>query len=118
MAISSSSASSKAILGVEHYEVLIKFRQMLERYNKISQIVAIVGESELSKSDQALFRRVRKIINYFSQPFYSTEAQTGRAGVYVPRGQVVLDMQAIISGKLDNVAEEKFLFIGGLKNIK
>lgn len=118
LAISSSSASSKTVLGAEHYEVLIKFRQMLERYNKISQIVAIVGESELSTSDQNLFRRVRKAINYFSQPFYSTEGQTGRPGIYVPRANTVADVSAIISGKLDNVAEEKFLFIGELKNVK
>ncbi len=116
--ISSSSASTKSVLGVEHYDTLIKFRQMYDRYNKISQIVAIVGESELSTSDQILFKRVRKVINYFSQPFYSTEAQTGRPGVYVPRLTTVSDVAAIISGKIDNIPEEKFLFSGELKSIK
>jgi len=118
LSVSSSSASTKAILGVEHFELLIKFRQMLDRYNKVSQIVAIVGESELSAADQILFRRVRKIINYFSQPFYSTEGQTGRPGVYVSRELVVEDIAAIVSGKVDNIPEEKFLFIGELKSIK
>lgn len=118
LTISSSSASSRGVLGEEHYDCLIKFRQMLERYNKISQIVAIVGEAELSASDQMLFRRVRKIINYFSQPFYSTEKQTGRPGVYVDRKTAVKDVGAIIKGEADRIPEEKLLFIGELASIK
>lgn len=118
LTISSSSAATRSLLGPEHYDLLIKLRQMLDRYNKISQIVAIVGESELSGADQILFRRVRKVINYFSQPFYSTEGQTGRPGVYVPRQRAVEDVAAIISGKVDNIPEEKFLFIGELKGLK
>ncbi len=118
LALSSSSAATKAVLGVEHYDTLIKFRQMFDRYNKISQIVAIVGESELSASDQNLFRRIRKVINYFTQPFYSTENQTGRKGVYVTREQTVADVKTILSGQLDRFPEEKFLFIGDLKTLK
>lgn len=111
----SSSAISKNTVGEEHFEVMTAFRQLLERYNQLSHIVAIVGESELSNADQLLFGRMKKAINYLTQPFFVTEAQTDRKGVYVPRTAAISDIKLILSGKLDEVPAEKFLYIGTLK---
>lgn len=116
--LSSSSASSKIYLGEEHFEALIQVKQLLENYKKLSRIVAIVGESELSAEDQILYTRAKKIINYLTQPFFVTEAQTGRKGVYVQREETIKDIKLILSGRLDNIDTQKFLYIGGLKDAK
>ena len=113
---SSSGAASQAIVGVEHFNTLIQFQSMLEDYNNLAHIVAIIGEAELSPQDQLLYARVRKVINYLTQPFFVTEVATGRKGVYVQREQTVTDVNQILTGKLDNVAAEKLLFIGTLKD--
>jgi len=76
--------------------------------------VAIVGEAELSAQDQILYQRGSKLLNYFTQPFYTTENQTGRLGVFVERKITIEDVENIISGKLDKVPAEKFLYIGSL----
>ena len=115
---SSSSATTKYLIGADHFEVLTRFQQLLERYNKLSHIVAIVGESELGPDDQILFSRVRKVINYLTQPFYVTEAQTGRKGTYVPRPTTIGDIKNILSGKLDEIPNEKLMYIGALSDIK
>jgi F-type H+-transporting ATPase subunit beta len=115
---SSSSALNKKSLGTEHYEVLTSFQKLLDRYNRVSHLVAIVGESELSAEDQLLYDRTKKIINYLTQPFFSTAAQTGKAGVYVPKSTTLKDIKMILSGRLDNIAEDKFLYIGALDSIK
>jgi F0F1-type ATP synthase beta subunit len=47
-----------------------------------------------------------------------TEAQSGKRGVYVARAEAVADISMIISGKLDSVPEDKFLYIGNIKDIK
>lgn len=112
---SSSAAGSKKYLGALHYNALIQVRQLLENYKSLSHIVAIVGETELSAEDQILYNRAKKVINYLTQPFFVTEAQSGRKGVYVPKDTTLNDIQIILSGKLDNIPSEKFLYIGSLR---
>jgi hypothetical protein len=118
LSASSTSALKRSIVGSEHFEVAIQFQKMLSEYNSLAHIVAIVGESELSAQDRLLYQRTKKIINYLTQPFFMTEAQSGKRGVYVARAEAVADISMIISGKLDSVPEDKFLYIGNIKDIK
>lgn len=112
---SRSSTISKAFLGEVHFKALTEFQKLLDNYNKLSHIVAIVGEEELSAENRILYNRTKKIINFLTQPFFMTEKQTGRKGVFVPRNTIINDITMILSGALDNIAPEKFLYIGGLK---
>ena len=112
---SSSSAITKSILGEDHFEAITQFQQMLDNYNRLSHIIAIVGESELSAENKILYNRTKKIINYLTQPFFMTESETGRKGVYVDTNTTIKDIKMILSGKLDNISHEKFLYIGTLK---
>lgn len=114
---SSSSTLSKQLIGEEHYATLTRFQELLERYNKLSHIVAIIGESELSTQDRLLFDRIKKIINYLTQPFFTTQTHTGRPGVYVKKQTTISDIRAILSGGLDNVPPEKLLYIGSLADL-
>ena len=118
LSASSTSALKRSIIGNEHFEVAIQFQKMLSQYNSLSHIVAIVGESELSATDRLIYQRTKKIINFLTQPFFMTEAQSGKRGVYVSRAQAVADIRMIISGKMDAVPEEKFLYVGNIKDIK
>ena len=118
LSLSSSSALSSSIIGHEHFEAATLFARDLDRYKRLSHIVAIVGESELSPEDQVLFRRTEKVINYLTQPFFTTEAQTGRKGVYVDRLTTIKDIKLILSGALDDIPGEKFRYISSLKEAK
>lgn len=112
---SASSTTSRSLIGDEHYEVLLEFQKLLDQYNKLSHIVSIIGESELTPQDQLLYNRVKKVINYLTQPFFVTAIHTGRAGVYVDRQNAVSDIKTILSGKLDSTPADKLLYIGTLK---
>lgn len=113
-----SSAASKTIVGEQHFSALTEARQLLDKYNKLIQIVSIVGESELSATDQILFSRAKKIVNYLTQPFFVTEMQSNRKGVYVPKLTTIKDIITILSGKIDNIPTEQLFFIGSLKEAK
>ncbi len=115
---SSSSVLDADIIGEEHYEVYTKAVSSLKRYNQLNRIVSIVGEYELTKNDQILYHRARKLQNYMTQNLFVTEEQTGRRGSYVPRKKTILDVAAILDGKYDDVPEEKFLYVGSLDGIK
>lgn len=115
---SSSSTLSKAFLGEAHFKALTDFQELLQNYNKISHIVAIVGMEELSAENRILYERTKKIINFLTQPFFVTEAQTGKKGVFVTRGETIKDITTILSGQLDSIPAEKFLYIGSLKEVQ
>lgn len=115
---SSTSTLKRSIVGSEHFEVATEFQKLLSHYETLSHIVAIVGESELSTEDRILFNRTKKVINYLTQPFFMTERQTGKKGVYVPRNVTVREIGLILSGKLDQIPAEKFLYVGSLNEIK
>ena len=115
---SSSSTLSKAFLGEAHFKALTEFQKLLENYNKLSHIVAIVGEEELSPENRILYNRTKKIINYLSQPFFMTEKQSGRKGKAVPKNTTVKDITMILSGNLDNISADKFMYIGSLTDAK
>lgn len=112
----SSSLSNPSIIGPVHYRLITEFQQVLTRYNQLQRIVAILGESELSTEDQAMFNRAKRLTNYMSQPLSVTENQTGRPGKYVPRADTISDIELILSGKLDQLEPDKLLYIGSLKD--
>lgn len=116
--VSTSSTLNKRIVGDEHYEIATRALKVLNDHQRLSRIVAIVGEAELSPYDQLVYHRAQKLINYLTQPFFTTESQTGKKGVTVPRITTVKDVNLIISGKLDQVPTEKFLYIGSIDDAK
>lgn len=111
---STSSVMDPSILGQEHYETVVKSIEVLNQFERLSRITAIIGEEELSVQDQKILHRAQKLINYMTQPFFTAEQQTGRKGVFVPRSETVSDVKDILAGKFDTVPEEKLLYIGGL----
>ena len=113
---SSSSTLSKSFLGEAHFKALTEFQKLLDNYNRLSHIVAIVGEEELSPENRILYNRTKKIINYLTQPFFMTEKQSGRKGVFVPKETTIKDIAMILSGSLDNIPAEKFMYIGSLQD--
>ena len=113
---SSSLLSVPGLIGEDHYNLFPRFQQVLNRYNELSRIAAILGVSELSGQDQVIFSRAKRLMNYLTQPFFVTESQTGRSGVFVKRDQTIGDIGLILDGKLDTVPEEKLLYIGSLKD--
>lgn len=111
---SSSTILNRRIVGDLHYETVTKALEILSNYERLSRFAAIVGEAELSSNDRLQFNRAKKLINYMTQPFFTTEAQTGRPGVFVSREKTINDVGRIISGKVDEVPPEKLLYIGSL----
>jgi F-type H+/Na+-transporting ATPase subunit beta len=115
---SSASTLNPKVVGEKHYAVATKALETLNAHQSLSRIVAIVGETELSHTDQIVYRRAKKLINYFTQSFFTMEGQTGKKGTYVEVAKTVDDVEGIITGKFDEVAEEKFMYLGSLDEAK
>jgi len=115
---SSSEVMDWELVGREHYDLHQESISLLKRFVQLDRIVSIVGEFELTKTDQVIYHRARKLQNYLTQNLSVTAEQTGRKGTYVKRERTVADIAEIISGKLDTVEENAFLYIGTLDDIR
>ena len=109
---STSRILSPEILGEEHYNVAREVQRILQRYQELMDIIAIMGMDELSDEDKLLVARARKIQRFLSQPFHVSEKFIGIPGTYVPLSETVRGFKEIIEGKHDDLPESAFLFVG------
>lgn len=100
------------ILGEEHYAVVREVQRVLQRYNELMDIIAIMGMDELSDEDKLLVSRARKVQRFLSQPFHVSEKFNGFPGIYVPRSETIRGFKEILEGKHDDLPESAFLFVG------
>lgn len=110
--LSSSSSLDRSVLGDEHYEALAQTMKILERYKSLQNIIAILGEGELSEQEKVTVQRAKKIQKFFSQPFYTAEQFTNNPGKYVDRDKTVLGINNILAGKYDELSDDYFYMIG------
>ncbi|MBR5774265.1 MAG: F0F1 ATP synthase subunit beta [Clostridia bacterium] len=109
---STSRILSPEIVGEEHYKVAKEVQRIIQRYNELMDIIAIMGMDELSDEDKTLVQRARKIQRFLSQPFDVSEKFTGFPGKYVPICETIRGFKEIIEGKHDDLPESAFLFVG------
>jgi F-type H+-transporting ATPase subunit beta len=109
---STSRILSPAVVGEEHYQVARGVQQVLQRYNDLQDIIAILGMDELSDEDKLIVARARKIQRFLSQPFHVAEQFTGMPGKYVPVKETVRGFKEILEGKHDDLPEEAFYMVG------
>ena len=100
------------VVGEEHYRVAREVQRILQRYQELMDIIAIMGMDELSDEDKLLVQRARKIQRFLSQPFHVSEKFTGLPGTYVPLSETIRGFREIIEGKHDDLPESAFLFVG------
>ena len=109
---SSSRILSPDVVGQEHYQVARDVQAILQRYNELQDIIAILGMDELNDEDKLTVSRARKIQRFLSQPFSVAEQFTGYEGKYVPLKETIRGFKEIIEGKHDDLPESAFLFVG------
>ena len=114
---SSSRILEADIVGEEHYQTAMKVQQMLQKYQELQDIIAILGMDELSDEDKLTVYRARKIQRFLSQPFSVAENFTGVKGVYIPLAETVRGFKAIVSGEMDDYPEAAFFNVGTIDDV-
>ena len=115
---SSSRILEAEVVGDEHYNVARKVQEILQHYNELQDIIAILGMDELDEDDKLTVYRARKIQKFLSQPFHVAENFTGVPGVYVPVAETVRGFKAIIDGEMDDYPEVAFFNVGTIEDVK
>ncbi len=106
------------IVGIEHYKVARAVQEILQKYEELQDIIAILGMDELSEDDKLIVNRARKIRNFLSQPFFVGEKFTGYKGAYVKVADTIRSFKEIIDGKCDNINEQHFMFASTIDEVR
>lgn len=114
---SSSRILDPKIVGDDHYSTAREVQRVLQRYNDLQDIIAILGLDELSEEDKLLVGRARRIQRFLSQPMYVAEQFTGIEGKFVSVKDSVEAFKTILSGELDATPEQAFYMVGGIDEV-
>ncbi len=100
------------VVGDRHYNVAKRTQEILQKYNELQDIIAILGMDELSDEDKTVVTRARRIQRFLSQPFFVAEQFTGTEGRYVKLDDTVDGFERLINGEFDHLPERAFLYVG------
>jgi F-type H+-transporting ATPase subunit beta len=114
---STSTILKSDILGVEHFTVANRVKEILQRYKELQDIIAILGIDELSDEDKLIVGRARRVERFLSQPFHVATAFTGVDGAYVPIAETIRGFKEIIDGQHDDVPESAFFLKGTIDDV-
>ncbi|WP_216782409.1 F0F1 ATP synthase subunit beta [Candidatus Profftia tarda] len=103
------------IVGQEHYDVTCGVQSILQRYQELKDIIAILGMDELSENDKLIVSRARKIQRFLSQPFFVAEVFTGQPGKFVSIKETIQGFKGIINGTYDHLPEQAFYMVGTIE---
>ena len=105
------------IVGKKHYNVARKVQEILQKYNELQDIIAILGMDELGDEDRKVVTRARRIQRFLSQPIHVAEKFTGIPGIYVPVQETLRGFETIIGGEMDSYPEAAFFNVGTIDDV-
>jgi F-type H+-transporting ATPase subunit beta len=105
-------------IGQDHYDVASETKRILQRYNELQSIIAILGIDELSEEDKILVGRARRIERFLSQNTFVAEQFTGIPGSFVPVEETIDAFKRLAAGDFDEYPEQAFFMCGGLEDLE
>ena len=103
------------IVGQEHYDTAQRVKEILQRYNELQDIIAILGMDELSEEDKLVVHRARRVQRFLSQPFHVAEQFTGIPGSLVSIEDTIKGFNMIMNGEVDKYPEAAFNLVGTIE---
>src|SRR5687767_13084183 len=105
-------------VGQEHYDIAQTVKRILQRYQELQDIIAILGIDELGEEDKVTVNRARRIERFLSQNMFVAEAFTGQPGSFVPLSETLEALKALTEGTYDHLPEQAFFMQGGLEDLE
>jgi F-type H+-transporting ATPase subunit beta len=92
----SSSLLTPEVVGDRHYVLATRVQAIMQKYESLKNIIAIIGESELSTEDRQDYAKAQKLIEFFKQEPSVIEDLTGKKGEFYNRSQTLEGVEEII----------------------
>lgn len=114
---SKSSLLTPEVVGERHYELATRALAILQKYESLKGIIAIIGESELSAEDREDVQKAKQLIEFFKQRFNVMEKVSGVPGEHITREET-LDGVEVIIGKSSNAEDQSAKMPASTANTK
>jgi F-type H+-transporting ATPase subunit beta len=115
---STSKMLTETVVGRRHYRIATEVRHAFAEYEELKDIIAMLGLEELSETDRQTVVRARRLERFLTQPFFSTEAFTGKPGRYVSLNETLDGCERILRGDFSDRPESTFYMIGAIDEIE
>ncbi|HMT18993.1 MAG TPA: F0F1 ATP synthase subunit beta [Candidatus Saccharibacteria bacterium] len=92
----SSSLLTPDVVGDRHYMLSVQVLALLQKYESLRGIIAIIGENELSAADRADYAKAKKLIANFTQNMNVMTKHNGVKGDFFTREQTLASIEEII----------------------
>ncbi len=114
---STSRILSLDIINKNHYKCAQRVKEILQKYNSLQDIIAILGIEDLSEDDKKIVYRARRVQRFLSQPFYVAKQFTGIEGKFVKIEETIKGFNMILDGELDKFPESAFNLKGTIEEV-
>ena len=74
--------------------------------------------AELSEGDRRIVQRARRLERFLTQPFFSTEQFTGKAGKFVSLEAALTGCDRLLNDEFADVSENELYMIGTIEEAK
>lgn len=91
-----SSLLTPDIVGDRHYVLASQVQEILQKYDSLKNIIAIIGKSELSADERRDYDRALKLIDFFNQSFFVAEDLSGQPGEHFSREDTLKGVEEIL----------------------
>jgi F-type H+-transporting ATPase subunit beta len=111
---SDSKMLTPSVVGERHYRTAQEVRRVLSEYEELKDIISMLGIEELSKRDRETVSHARRLERFLTQPFFTTEHFTGKAGKSLTLGQTIDGCERILDGEFRETPERALYMIGAI----
>lgn len=94
--MTTSSLLTPEIVGERHYLLSVRVQQLLQKYESLKNIIAIIGENELSPADREDYGKAKKLIQNFTQNMTVMTKHTGVPGDFFTREETLKSIEEIV----------------------
>lgn len=94
--LTTSSLLTPEIVGERHYLLSVQVQSLLQKYESLKGIIAIIGENELSPADRSDYAKAKKLIANFTQNMNVMTKHTGVPGDFFTREETLKSIEEIV----------------------
>jgi F-type H+-transporting ATPase subunit beta len=96
LSLTTSSLLTPEIVGDRHYLLSVQVQALLQKYESLKGIIAIIGENELSPADRSDYAKAKKLIENFTQNMNVMTKHNGIPGDFFTREQTLNSIEEIV----------------------
>ncbi|MDL2341880.1 MAG: F0F1 ATP synthase subunit beta [Patescibacteria group bacterium] len=94
--LTNSSLLTPEVVGDRHYLLSVQVQALLQKYESLKGIIAIIGENELSPVDRSDYAKAKKLIQNFTQNMNVMTKMNGVPGDFFTREDTLKSIEEII----------------------